>query len=149
MTQQPTTVRRAVQLLAALVALAGATALLAAVRREDLLEAWVGGHPAATDIEPPAFVPVAIVMFLVFAGLVGVLVPFFRGGANWARHSLAAFVVLVALATLAGLRTDPPAPFLLAAAASLLLDAALLFLLWHPGTTAYVRGVDEPVDSEV
>lgn len=149
MTQQPRTVRRAVQLLAALVLLGAATAVLTAVLREDLIDAWTAGHPVDSDIQEPSFVPVAVVLFLTFAGLVWVLVPFLRAGAAWARMSLVIIVVLVAFATLAGLRTDPPAAFVVAAALSLVLDAALVFFLCHPRTTAYVRGTAEPVDSGV
>lgn len=139
MTQQPTTVRRAVQLLAVLVALAAATTGLTVVLRDQLIEVWAAGHPAASDIEEPAFVEVAVVLFLVFAGLVWVLVPFLRAGANWARHALVSVVVLVAVATLAGLRTDPPTAFVVPAALSLVVDVALLVLLWHPATSGYVR----------
>ncbi|WP_435743905.1 hypothetical protein [Nocardioides sp. SYSU DS0663] len=149
MSQRPTTVRRAVQLLVGLVALAAVAILLAAVLPDSVLDGWTGGRSADADIKEPAYLPVAVVLFLVFAGLVWVLIPFLRAGANWARHSMAMVVALVAVATLAGLRTDPPAPFVVVAVLSLALDAAVLVLLWHPDTTGYIRRREGRVPTSV
>jgi predicted membrane channel-forming protein YqfA (hemolysin III family) len=83
---------------------------------------------------------VAIVLFIVFAALAGVLVMFVRDAHSWARISLSVLVAFMAVATLAGLRTDPPVLFLVLALASAVLDAALLFFLWHRDTSTYIRG---------
>ncbi|MEV7428815.1 hypothetical protein AB0N29_04285 [Nocardioides sp. NPDC092400] len=149
MTAQPTSVRRAVQLLLVLLGLAVLVAVLTVVLRDDLLDSWSAGHPVDADIEQPAFVPVAVVLLIVFVGLVATLVPFLRGGANWARHSLALVVLMAAIATLAGLRTEPPLPFVLAAVVSIVVDAALLYLLWSPETSRFVRGSRAPADTHV
>ena len=139
-TARPASVQRAVRLLWVLVGLAALTAVLTVLLRADLLDSWSVGHPVDADIKQPAFVPVAIVLLITFIGLIGTLVPFLVVGANWARHSLAAVVLMAAIATVAGLRTEPPAQFVVAAVVSLVVDVAILVLLWSPSTSAFVRG---------
>ena len=126
MTQQPPSVTLAVRLLVGLVVLGAAVTVLTVVQRDELIEAWSVGHPAESSIQPPAFVPVAIVLYIVLAGLILVLVPFLHTAHNWARWSLVAMVLMIALSTLAGLRTDPPVLFVVFSLASLPLDAAIL-----------------------
>lgn len=139
--QQPGSVTSATRLLWGLVALSGLTALLTAIMRDELVRVWASGHPDATgSVEPPQFVPVAIVLFVVFAALAGVLVVFFRDGHSWARLSLSGLVVFMALGTLAGLRTEPPMLFLVLSWVSVVLDLALLVCLWHKDTSTYIRG---------
>lgn len=140
MSERPASVTRAIRMLLGLVALAGVTALLSILLRDDLLRSWTVGQPVDSSIKPPSFVPVAIVLFVVFAGLSLVLVPFFSSGHNWARFSIAAMVVFVVVSTLAGMRTDPPTVFLIISVVSFLVDAALMFYLWHRDTNAYLRG---------
>lgn len=137
--QQPASVTRAIRMLLGLVALGAVTTVLAIALRDDLTRAWSVGHPVDSSIEPPSFVPVAVVLFIVFAGLSLVLVPFFRVGQNWARFSIVGTVVFIALATLAGMRTHPPTAFLIVSVASLLVDAVLLFFLLHRDTSAFIR----------
>ena len=136
--QRPASVTGAIWLLLGLVAWSGVTALLTAVFRDELVDAWAAGRADAGAVEPPAFVPVAVVLFVVFALLVLVLLVFLRDGHRWARGSLTAVEVLMAVATLAGLRTDPPALFLALSLVSLVLDVAAVIFLWHRDTTAYV-----------
>ena len=89
--------------------------------------------------------PVVIVLYVVLALLALVLVPFLRHGHNWARHSLVATVLVIAISMVAVLRTDPPAVFVVAIVATLLLEALILFYLWHRDTSRFVR--EEPVTS--
>ncbi len=89
--------------------------VLVVVFRQELAEAWSAGHPPDSAIKQPEFVPVVIVSYVVVAGLILTLVPFLRGGHNWARHSLGATVVFIGITTVAGLRTDPPAVFVVCA----------------------------------
>ena len=139
MTQQPPSVTLAVRLLVGLVVLGAAVTVLTVVQRDELIEAWSVGHPAESSIQPPAFVPVAIVLYIVLAGLILVLVPFLRTAHNWARWSLVAMVLMIALSTLAGLRTDPPVLFVVLSLASLPLGVAILYALMHPDTSAFLR----------
>jgi hypothetical protein len=139
--QQPRSVSGATWFLAGLVALSGLTALLTVVYRDDLVRSWESGHPdAGGALQPPAFVPVAIVLFVVFALLAGVLISFLRGGHAWARLALSGLAIFMAVMTLAGLRTDPPPLFLVLPAVWVALDVALLVCLWLPATSAYVSG---------
>jgi protein-S-isoprenylcysteine O-methyltransferase Ste14 len=139
MIQQPPSVTLAVRLVVGLVVLGAVVTVLTIVQRDELVEAWSVGHPAGSSIQPPAFVPVAIVLYIVVAGLVLVLIPFLRTAHNWARWSLVAMVLIIALSTLACLRTDPPALFVVCSVASLPLDAAILYFLMHRDTSAFLR----------
>jgi hypothetical protein len=152
--ERPESVTRATQALTALVTLSGVTALLTAFLRDDLVLSWAEGHRTAraivrdggldaleqSSITPPAFVPVAIVLFVVFAALAWVLVVFIRAGHEWARLTLAGCVVLMAIATGGGMRTSPPTVFLVLSWMSIVLEAVLLYFLAHRDTTAYIRG---------
>ena len=135
----PRSVGLAVWLVVLLVVVGAAVTALTALERDALIEAWSVGHPEDSAIQPPAFVPVAVVLYVVFAGLLLVLLPFLRTAHNWARWSLVAMVVTIALATLACLRTDPPLLFVVCSLASLPLDAAILYALLHRDTTDYVH----------
>lgn len=147
MIQQPRSLVLAVRLLLGLIALGAVVTILTAVQRDALIRAWSVGHPSDSSIQAPAFVPVAIVLFVVYAGLMLVLLPFLRGGYNWARWALFALVAIIVLATLAALRTDPPALFVVCSVASLPLNAAILYFLAHRDTTAFLR--DEPAPAHL
>ena len=137
---QPRSLTHAIRVMWGLVALNGLTALLTVVLHDELISRWESGRQDIGTVQPPEFVPVAIVLFIVFAALAGVLVMFVRDGHGWARLSLSVLVVFMAVATLAGLRTEPPVLFLVLSLISVLLDAVLLFFLWHRDTSTYIRG---------
>lgn len=134
----PTSVTRATRLLLALMALGLVITVLVVVLGDELLDAWSAGHPPDSAIKPLVIVPVVVVMYVVVAGLVLVLLPFLRSAHNWARHSLAAIVVAIMIATLAGIRTDPPTLYVVCSVATLVLDAAILYYLFHRDTGRYV-----------
>jgi Na+-driven multidrug efflux pump len=144
--QRPASVNRAVVLLWGLVLVGVVVTVLVVVFRDELAEAWSAGHPPDSAIKQPEFVPVVIVSYVVVAGLILTLVPFLRGGHNWARHSLAATVVFIGITTVAGLRTDPPPVFVACAFVSLAYNAVLLYHLLHRDTSAFVRGPFDPAD---
>src|SRR3712207_6082182 len=136
--EQPASVRRAIQLHWALVLLGLVTTVLTVVLRDDLIRSWAEvrkdirpllesqGLQAVKDgaVHPPAFVPVAIVLFVVVALLVWVLLAFFRNGYNWARMSLSALLVLVGIGTVAALRAGPPTTFLALSLVSFVVEVA-------------------------
>lgn len=156
--ERPVSVTRATQVLTALVLVSGVTAVLAVFLRDDLIRSWAEGHRTAREIvrqggvealeqstiNPPAFVPVAVVLFVVFAALAWVLIIFIRAGHEWARLTLAGSLVLMAIATGGGMRTSPPTIFVVMAWLSIALEAVLLYFLAHRDTTAYIRGTWEP-----
>lgn len=149
MIQQPRSLVLAVRLLLALVVLGAVVTVLTALERDALIRAWSVGHPSGSSIQAPAFVPVAIVLYVVYAGLMLVLLPFLRGGYNWARWSLFALVVIIVVSTLAALRTEPPVPFVVCSVASLPLNAAILYLLAHRDTNAFLRDQPESESAQV
>lgn len=139
--QQPRSVTNAARALVALIVLTVITALLTLFLHDELVSSWAAGRAdGGVDVQAPEFTPVAIVLCIVFAALSGVLMMFVRDGHGWARLSLSALIVFVGFGSLALLRTDPPAVFLVIALASVVLDLALLVCLWHPDSRAYVRG---------
>ncbi len=144
--QQPRSMKRVGQALLVLLGLGALVAALTVVLREDLIDSWAAGNEvrieglAAHTISPPAFVPVALTLFVVLALLLGVLYMFVRDGHNWARLALSALMAILALATVAGLRTGPPTVFVVLSLLSLVLDVTVLVLLWHRDTSAYMRG---------
>jgi len=147
MAQQPTSVTRAIQLLLGLLAAGLVVVVLVVVFRDDLEEAWSRGHPADSAIKPLEFVPVAIVLYIVVSLLVLTLIPLFRSGASWARYSLVALVAVIAISTVAVIRTEPPALFIVLSACSLVLDAAILFFLGHPDTGRYCREESSSIEA--
>jgi hypothetical protein len=48
-------------------------------------------------------------------------------------------VVMIAVSTVAVLRTDPPTVFVVLGYGSLVLEAVILVFLWHPETSRYMR----------
>lgn len=144
MTPQPRSLVLAVHLLLVLVVLGALVTVLTAVERDALIRAWSVGHPSESSIQAPAFVPVAVVLYVVYAGLMLVLLPFLRGGYNWARWSQFSLVVIIVVSTVAALRTDPPLLFVVCSVASLPLNAAILYLLVRRDTSAFMRDESEP-----
>lgn len=152
--QRPDSLTNAIRTVVSLVLLTGLGAVLTAVFRDRLVRSWAEGHRTAREmlaeggigafdgssVTPPAFVPVAIVLFIVFAALTGVLVVFLIEGHNWARLSLSALVLFLGFGTLAGMQSGPPLLFVVLAWISLVLDAVLLFFLWRRDTSAYMHG---------
>lgn len=124
-----------------LVVTGAVTAVLVVVERRALMDAWTAGHPPDSAIQPLSFVPVALVLYVVFAGLVLVMLAFLLGGHGWARWVLGASVLFVVLSTLAALRTDPPRPFVVVSVVGLVAEVVTLALLWHPEVTRFLRAL--------
>ena len=150
--QLPASVRVATWLLAGVIALSGVTALLTVVLRDELVRSWAedntatrtlleeGGLDALDGSEiVPAFVPVALVMFVVLVLLGWMLAVFFRTGHGWARWSIAALVVFAAFTSVIGLNRNLPSAFLALTVVSLVLNVTLLVVLFHKDTNAFLR----------
>ena len=135
----PRSVTWATRALLLLIAVATVAAVLVVVRSEQLLAAWARGHPPDSLIKPPAFVPVAIVLYVVFVGSVLLMLAFLLKGHGWARWCLGAIVAFVILATVAALRTAPPVSFVVVSVVGLVVAVSSLVLLWHPRSTAFLR----------
>lgn len=151
--QPPTTVTRATQVLFGLLGLGAVAAVLSVVLEDDLIRSWAEDNPSVrktlraggleavreSSVHIPAFAPVAVVLFVVLAGLALVFIAFFRAGHSWARTCLAVLIAFTALGTIAGLQTVPPTIFVVFAGLSLVIEAVLVALLFHPATTAYLH----------
>jgi cytochrome bd-type quinol oxidase subunit 2 len=118
----PVSVTRARQLLAVLVAVGAVITGLIVVLQDQLIRSWAEGRPDMRrvlrtqgleavkngEVHVPAFMPVAVVMFVVVALLIWVLAAFLRGGYNWARVALTLTLFFLAVGTIGGLRTGAP-----------------------------------------
>jgi hypothetical protein len=144
--QRPGSATGAIWLLVGVVGLAGLMALLTAVFEGELVDAWARGRTDAGSVEPPAFVPVAVTMFVVVAALTAVLLTFFRHGHGWARVLLTVVVVMMAIGSLAAVRTSPPAVFLVLSLASLVVDVAAIVALWHRDTRGFTAAAPATAD---
>jgi hypothetical protein len=152
--EQPASVTRALQLLALLVLLGAVVTTLIVVLQDQLIRAWAEGRPdtgkvlrtrgldAVKDgeVHVPAFIPVALVLFVVVALLIWVLAAFLRGGYGWARVALTVTLFFLAVGTIGGLRTGAPATFMALSIASFPIEAAAAYFLWHRDTSAFLRG---------
>lgn len=160
--QRPKSVTQATWTLWAIVVVSGLTVVLTAMRRDELVLAWARNNTGArvviaqgglkalreSSITPPAFVPVAIVSFVVFALLAWVLLALFRSGHNWARISLCALAAFSLLSFVSIYRQDPPLPFTVLGAIAIVLDVVLFVFLWAPDTNAYIRGAELTAERE-
>lgn len=133
----PASVRTACRLVWTVIGLTGLTALLTVVLRDELVRTWSEGKSA--DLTPPAFVPVAITLFVVVAAFGWVLVVFFRHGHGWARWVLAALVVFAGFASVQGVFRQLPTAFVVLTVVTMLVSLTLLVFLFHKDTNAYLR----------
>jgi hypothetical protein len=160
--EQPVSMTRAQQLLALLVALGAVVIVLIVVLQDQLIESWAEGRADTRkvlraqgleavkdgDVHVPAFIPVALVMFVVVALLIWVLAAFLRGGYGWARMSLTVTLFFLAVGTIAGLRTGAPTTFMVLSVVSFPIEAAAVYYLWHKDTSAYLRGTWAAPDTQ-
>lgn len=163
--ERPASLVWALRLLAVLVLFGAIVAVLMVVRSDDLVRAWANGNPSAKRIldryglevlkHPPAtwpgtdtdytgaraphFVAPALTLFAVLASLVAVLAVFVRNGFEWARICLTAIIFFAAVASVGGIRTDPPFLFEILPVVAIALGLAVIVLLWLPATTRYIH----------
>lgn len=154
--QLPTTVTRVTQVLSGLLGLGAVAAVLAVVLEDELVRSWAEHNPSVrktleaggldavreSSVQVPAFAPVAVVLFVVMAGLALVLLAFVRAGHLWARTCLAVLVAFTAIGTIAGLRTEPPTLYVAFAGVALVVEAVLMYFLYHRDTTVWLRAAD-------
>lgn len=136
--ERPGSVVAGIWSMTALIAVSGLSAVLTVVFKQRIIDSWSAGMPDTSSVQPPAFVPVALVMFIVIAMLAFVLVAFFRAGFGWARITLTVLVLLMAVVAIAILRAGPPLVFSTLAVLSLGLEVVVLVCLWHRDTGAYL-----------
>lgn len=138
--QRPASATNAIWAQAALVLVSAMTTVLSVVQRDELTRVWSAGQPEGT--QPPAFAPVAIVLFCTFALLAWILVVFFRDGHPSARYALTGLAVFYLFSMLVLSLQGPPVLFVVLSAVSAVIGLVQLFFLWHRDTTAFLRGVE-------
>lgn len=143
--QRPGAVTNAIRVQAALVATGALATAAVALLRDDLVRAWAetqGGLDAVrqSQLPSPAFVPVAVVSFIVYALLVWVIASLFGKGHGWARYALGATAVSSVFVMLVIYRADPPGPLLVFGAVAVVLNGVLLWFLAHRDTAEFIRG---------
>jgi hypothetical protein len=152
--RHPASVTWATWLLTALVALGAVVTLLIVVLQDQLIRSWADGRKDMRrvlrtrgldavkngEVHVPAFIPVALTLFVVVALLVWVLTAFLRGGFGWARIALTLTLFFLAVGTIAGLRTGAPATFMALSVASFPIEGAAVYFLWHKDTGSFLAG---------
>ena len=152
--RRPRSVSRAIRMHLLLILLGAVAVVLTVVMNDALIRSWAEGRPdmrrvlqtqglqAIKDgaVRPPAFVAPSVTLFVVIALLIWMLLLFFANANAWARLALTALLFFAAVATIAGVRTDPPAVFVVVMIGSVGLDAVAVAYLWHPDTNRFLRG---------
>jgi hypothetical protein len=143
----------AIRMHALLIVLGGVTAGLTVVMNDALIRSWAMGRAdmrrvletqglqAIKDgpVRPPAFVAPSITLFVVAALLIWMLLLFFANANGWARLALTALLFFAAVATIAGIRTDPPGIFVVIMIASMVVEVVAVAFLWHHDTNRFLR----------
>jgi len=145
--QRPTSVTNALRAQWALVVVSAVAAGVTVLLDDALLERWAdarGGLDAVeqSGIATPAFVPVALVTFIVYAALAWVIAVLFREGHRWARWSLLALAAGFLFAVYVIYRADPPSPFLVVGVVAVVLDLVLAWFLLQSDSGEWVRGAE-------
>ncbi|MEJ7793939.1 MAG: hypothetical protein WKF50_00160 [Nocardioides sp.] len=145
--QRPTSVTNALRVQWALVGVSAIGTGVTVLMRDALLEDWAdarGGLDAVeqSGIATPAFVPVALVTFIVYASLAWVIAVLFRAGHRWARWSLLSLAAGFLFAIYVIYRADPPPAFLVVGVVAALFDLALIWFLAQRDSGEWVRGAE-------
>ena len=145
--QRPGSVTNAIRVQAALVVVSALGTATVALLRDDLVRTWAqsqGGLDAVrqSQLPPPAFVPVAVVSFIVYALLVWVIASLFGKGHRWARYALGVTAVSFVFVMLVIYRADPPGPLVALGAVGVVLNGVLLWLLASRDTSEFIRGAE-------
>lgn len=143
--QRPASVTNAIRVQAVLVVVSALGTLAVVLQREDLVRAWAesqGGLDAVrqSQLPTPAFVPVAVVSFIVYALLVWVIGSLFGKGHRWARYALGATAVSFVFAMLVIYLAAPPAALVVLGVLGVGLNGVLLWLLASRDTSEFIRG---------
>ncbi len=156
-TPLPKSITRAVWVLVAVVAASAVITVLTLWRNDEIILAWSEGNSSARELlasgglealkaSPivPKFGQLAVVALVWFVMLVWVLGACLVGGHNWARHWLTATVFVGVVVAVVSLINHLPTSFVVVSVVLLVLDAALLYFVWHKDSTAYMRSFRKP-----
>lgn len=152
MRELPGSITNALRNLIALVVVSGMAVLLTWLQHDEVVRAWAKGNSSAQEILAsggmaalresaivPKFVPLALVSFIVFVVLVGVLGAFLVDGHGWSRLVLTATSFFGVLVASLGLNHGLPTAFVIVSALFFVLSLTLVFFLWRKDTSTYLR----------
>ena len=150
--ETPGSLTNALRSLIALVVLSATAVLMTWLQTDEIIRSWAKGNSSAQEIlasggmpalrdaaSVPKFVPLALVSFVVFVALVGVLSAFMLNGHGWSRLVLTATSLFGVLISVFGLTHGLPTAFVIVSALFLVLCLVLVLCLWHRDTSAYLR----------
>ena len=153
MTDRPSSVTMAIRMHWLLIVLGTVAVALVVFLNDELIRSWAEGRPDMRrvletqgleaikngEVRPPAFIAPSITLFVVVALLIWMLLLFFANANGWARFALTALLFFAAVATIAGIRTDPPRIFVAIMIGSMVVDVVAFAFLWHPDTNRFLR----------
>ena len=153
MTDRPSSVTMAIRMHSLLIVVGAAAVALVVLLNDALIRSWAEGRPDMRrvlktqgleaikngNVRPPAFIAPSITLFVVVALLIWMLLLFFANGNGWARLALTALLFFAAVATIAGIRTDPPKLFVALMIGSMVVEFVAVAYLWHPDTNRFLR----------
>jgi hypothetical protein len=151
--ERPTSVTLAIRMHWLLIALGAVAVVLTVVLNDELIRAWAEGRADMRrvletqgleaikdgEVRPPAFIAPSITLWVVIALQIWMLLVFFGNGNGWARLSLTALLFFAAVATIAGIRTDPPGVFVVIMIATMVVEVIAVAFLWHPDTNRFLK----------
>ena len=152
MRELPGSITNALRNLVALVVVSAIAVLLTWLQHDEVIRAWAKGNSSAQELLAsggmdalresaivPKFVPLALVSFVVFVVLVGVLAAFLVDGHGWSRLVLTATSLFGVLVASLGLNHGLPTAFVIVSALLFVLSLTLVFFLWRKDASAYLR----------
>lgn len=137
----PESVRTAVKLIWANIALGVLSALVTFVLLDNIVDTALEGTSGLDrDAAQLSVIGGTIVGLVVSVGLAALFAYFISKGANWARIIYTVLTVLGILLSLLGLLSTQPVILLLLSVVGLALSVAILFFLYRPDSNAYFKG---------
>ena len=151
--ERPSSVSFAIRMHVLLIAIGAVASLLTVVMNDALIRSWAMGRDDMRrvletqgldaikegPVRPPAFVAPSLTLWVVIALLIWMLLLFFANANGWARLTLTALLFFAAVATIAGIRTEPPAVFVVIMIGSMVIEVVAVAFLWHPDTNRFLR----------
>lgn len=151
--ERPSSVTMAIRMHGLLVVIGGVSAALTVFLNDALIRSWAMGRPdmarvletqglqAVKDgpVRPPAFIAPSLTLWVVIALLIWMLLLFFGNANSWARLTLTALLFFAAVATIGGIRTEPPGIFVVLMIGSMVVEVVAVAYLWHPDTNQFLR----------
>jgi hypothetical protein len=140
--EPPASIRTAVTIVYVLLAVSFLSLILQLVFLDEIVDRALEaqGSGVNEDAVRTGAIVGGVFGFLVFGGLYVVLAIFLRKGANWARIVLTVLGALGLIFGVFGLFGDEPVLVTLFRVVTLALTAALLFFMWRPDASAYLKG---------